>query len=63
MNSHLPIGHRRRIVSLRFDQGITPNQITSVINCSCATVFNILQLLYKTSNVTECVECGRTFPK
>jgi len=53
MNSHLTVGDRWRTVSLRLDQGMTPNQIVSVINCSRATVFNILQLFREKNNVIE----------
>ena len=53
MNDHLSIGGQWRITSLRFDQGVTPNQIASTINCSRTTVFNILRLFCETNNVTE----------
>ena len=53
MNNHLSVGDRRRIVSLCFDQDLTPNQLTSVVNCSRATVFNILQLFHETNHVIK----------
>ena len=59
MNGHLFVGDRWRIFSLRFDQGIIPNQIASVINCSHVTVFDILQLFHKTNNVIEREGRGR----
>jgi DNA invertase Pin-like site-specific DNA recombinase len=60
MSSHLSIRDRWRIISLRFDQGIAPNEIASIINCSRTTVFNILQLFHETNDVTEREGRGRT---
>jgi hypothetical protein len=45
--------------SLRFDQNMTPNEIASFMNCSIATVFNILRLYRETNNVTEREGRGR----
>jgi hypothetical protein len=59
MSSHLSVGDRWRIISLRFDQNITPNEIASFMNCSIATVFNILRLYRETNNVTEREGRGR----
>ncbi len=52
MSGHLSVGDRWRIISLRFDQGMAPNQI--------ATVFNILRLYRETDNVIEREGRGRT---
>jgi predicted transcriptional regulator len=60
MSGHLSIGDRWRFILLRFDQGMTPNQIASIINCSRTTVFNILQLFRETNNVIEREGRGRT---
>ncbi|CAF3833822.1 unnamed protein product [Rotaria sordida] len=60
MNSHLSSGDRWRIISLSLDQGATLNQIAAVINCSRATVFNILQLFHETNNGTLRQGRGRT---
>ena len=60
MNSRLSVGDRWRIVSLRFDQGITPNRIASIVNCSRAVFFSILQLFHETNNVIECEGRGCT---
>ena len=58
MASHLSVGDQWRVVSLYFDQGNTLNKIASIINCSRAIVFNILQLFHETNNVIECEGCG-----
>ncbi|CAF4751062.1 unnamed protein product, partial [Rotaria sp. Silwood2] len=60
ISGHLSVGDRWRIISLRFDQGMTPNQIAYIINCSRITVLNILQLFRETNNVTEHEGRGRT---
>ncbi|CAF3450076.1 unnamed protein product [Rotaria sp. Silwood1] len=60
MSGHLSIGDRWRIISLSLDQGMTTNQIASVINCTSRTVRNILQLFRETNNVIEREERGRT---
>ncbi|CAF4598075.1 unnamed protein product, partial [Didymodactylos carnosus] len=53
MSSHLSVGDRWRIMSLRFDQNMTPGGIASSMNCTIRTVFNILRLYHETNNVTE----------
>ncbi|CAF1016012.1 unnamed protein product [Rotaria sp. Silwood1] len=58
MSGHLSIGDRWRIISLSLDQGMTTNQIASVINCTSRTVRNILQLFRETNNVIEREERG-----
>ena len=60
MNSHLSVGDRWPTISVHFDQSITPNQIAPIINFSCPTVFNILQLFHETKNVTEHEGRGHT---
>jgi MarR-like DNA-binding transcriptional regulator SgrR of sgrS sRNA len=59
MSSHLSIRDRWRIISLRFDQNMTPNQIAFTINCTTRTVFNILRLFHETNNVIEREGRGR----
>ncbi|CAF1117281.1 unnamed protein product [Rotaria sp. Silwood1] len=59
MITHLTVGERWRIISLRFDQGISPNQITRMINCPLQSVFSILRLYRKTNNVLEREGRGR----
>ncbi len=60
MSGHLSVGDRWRIISLRFDQGMAPNQIATIINCTRQTVFNILRLYHETNNVIEREGRGRT---
>ncbi len=60
MSGHLSVGDRWRIISLHFDQGMTPNRIAYIINCSRTTVFNILQLFRETNNDAEREGRGRT---
>ena len=59
MNNHLSIGDRWRIISLRFDQNITPDEIASFMNCTVRTVFNILRLYHETNDVIEREGRGR----
>ncbi|CAF2710450.1 unnamed protein product [Rotaria sp. Silwood2] len=59
MSGHLSVDDRWRIISLRFNQGMTPNQIAYIINCSRITVFNILQLFHETNNIIEREGRGR----
>ena len=60
MSGHLSIGDRWRIISLRFDQGMTSNEIASTIPCTSQTVRNILRLFCETNNVIEREGRGRT---
>jgi len=53
MSSHLSIRDRWRIISLRFDQNISPRQISRIVNCSFQTVYNILRLFNETNDVIE----------
>jgi hypothetical protein len=53
MTDHLSVGDRWRIISLRFDQKASFNRIASVVNCSLATVHNILRLFRETDDVIE----------
>jgi hypothetical protein len=53
MSRHLSIGDRWRIISLRLDQAMAPDQIDSVLNCLFPSVSNILQLFCETNIVTE----------
>jgi hypothetical protein len=59
MSSHLSVGDRWRIISLRLDQDMAPNRIATIINCSIRTVFSVLQLFHETNNVTEREGRGR----
>ena len=59
VNDHLCIGYEWRIISVRFDQGTTPNQIDSTINYSRTIVCNLLRLFHKINNLIECEDCGR----
>lgn len=60
MSGHLSIGDRWRIITLRFDQGMTSNQIASAINSTSQTVRNILRVFRETNNVIEREGRGRT---
>ena len=60
MNGHLSAGDRMQVVSLRFDDVVTQNKIASIINCSRAIVFNILQLFHEINSVNEREGRGRT---
>jgi len=60
MSGHLSVRDRWRIISLSLDQGMPPNQIAIVINCTRRTVFNILRLFRETNDVTEREGRGRT---
>lgn len=59
MSGHLSIRDRWRIISLHFDQNMTPNRIASIVNCTSRTVFNILQLFNETEDVVERQGHGR----
>ncbi|CAF4833528.1 unnamed protein product [Rotaria sp. Silwood2] len=59
MSDHISVGGRWRIISLHLDQGMTPNEIASMINGTSRIVFNILRLFHETNNVIEQEERGR----
>jgi len=60
MSGHLSVGDRWRIISLRFDQGASCTRIASILNCSLATVYNVIRLFHETNDVTEREGRGRT---
>ena len=60
MKGHLSAGNRMQVVSLRFDDLVTQNQTASIINCSRAIVFNILQLFHEINSINERERRGRT---
>ncbi|CAF1054155.1 unnamed protein product [Rotaria sordida] len=53
MNSHLTIGERWRVISLRLDQGFGFRDIARRMHCTYQTVRNILQLFHETNDVVE----------
>ena len=53
MSGHLTIRDRWRIISLRFDQNISPRAISRIVCCSFQTVYNILHLFNETNDVIE----------
>jgi len=53
MSGHLNIRDRWRIVSMRFDQNISPREISRIVNCSYQTVYNILHLFDTANDVIE----------
>jgi hypothetical protein len=53
MSGHLSIRDRWRIISLRFDQNISPRQISRIVYCTIPTVYNILRLFNETNDVIE----------
>ena len=59
MSGNLSVGDRWRIISLRFDQGMTSSEIASIINCTTRTVRNILRLFRETNDVIEREGRGR----
>jgi hypothetical protein len=59
MSGHLSVGDRWRIISLRFDQKTSFNRIASIVNCSLATVHNVIRLFRETDDVIEREGRGR----
>ena len=59
MNSHLTIGERWRVISLRLDQGLGFRDIARRIKYTHQTVQNILQLFHETNDVLERERRGR----
>lgn len=53
MNTHLTIGERWRVISLRVGQGLGFREIARRVNCTHQTVHNILQLFDETNDVVE----------
>ncbi len=53
MSGHLSIRDRWRIISLRFDQNISPRQISRIVYCSFQTVYNILRLFNEINDVIQ----------
>jgi hypothetical protein len=53
MSGHLSIRDCWRIISLRFDQNISPREISRIVPCSFQTVYNILRLFNETIDVIE----------
>lgn len=60
MASHLSMGDRWRIISLRFDQKANFKRIASVVKCSVSTAHNIIRLFRETNDVIEREGRGRT---
>ncbi|CAF2995233.1 unnamed protein product, partial [Rotaria sp. Silwood2] len=59
MSSHLSVGDRWRIVSLKFDQGLNVHEIARIVNCSVRTVYYILSLYQDTNDIIERSGRGR----
>jgi transposase len=59
MNSHLSVGQRWRIVSLRIDQGESVREIARMMHCCTRSVYSILQLFEETGDVMERTGRGR----
>ncbi|CAF3217525.1 unnamed protein product [Rotaria sp. Silwood2] len=59
MSGHLSVGERWRIISLYYDQNISPSVIAVNIDCTARTVRNIVRLYDETGDVIEREGRGR----
>ena len=59
MSGHLSVDEQWQIISLYYDQNISPSAIAVNINCTVRTVHNIVRFYDETDDIIERRSCNR----